>query len=205
MQVSDRMPEAKRIVLARHGPVSASLRTRIAGRQFAEFVDEWQASGIASTAIPSSESSSLAQAAAILVTSDLLRSMQSARLLAPNKPTMSDSVFREAQVPATFRSSVVLRRSTWIVMARFLWLCRSWPGIESRFAARERAGDAARRLEQLVDEYGSVFLVGHGYFNLLIARELRGRGWNGPRHPATRNWGTSTYLQSTTSKQSASR
>jgi broad specificity phosphatase PhoE len=197
------MSEAKRIVLARHGPVSASLRTRIAGRQFAEFVNELQASGIVSTATPSSESSSLAQASAILVTSDLLRSVQSAQLLAPNKPAISDSVFREAEVPATFRSSVVLRRSTWIVMARVLWLCRSWPGVESRFSARERAGDAARRLE-LANQRGSVFLIGHGYFNLLIARELRVRGWDGPRHPATRNWGTSTYLQSTVSKQAAS-
>ena len=204
MQISDHMSEAKRIVLARHGPVSASLRTRIAGRQFAEFVNELQASGIVSTATPSPESSSLAQASAILVTSDLLRSVQSAQLLAPNKPTLSDSVFREAQVPTTFRSSVLLRRSTWIVMARVLWLCRSWPGVESRFAARERASDAARRLEQLADQQGSVFLVGHGYFNLLIARELRGRGWDGPRHPATRNWGTSTYLQSTTSMQTPS-
>jgi len=195
MPISERMTEAKRIILARHGPVSSSLRTRISGHQFTEFVNELQASGLASNATPPLESLSLAQAAAILVTSDLLRSVQSAQLLAPNKPTISDSVFREVQVPATIRSSVVLRRSTWIVMARVLWLCRAWPGVESRFAARERAGDAARRLEQLADEYGSVFLVGHGYFNLLIARELRGRGWDGSRHPATRNWGTSTYLK----------
>jgi len=203
MQISDRMSEAKRIILARHGPVSASLRARIAGHQFAEFINELQASGLVSNASPPLESLSLAQAAAILVTSDLFRSVQSAQLLAPGKLAISDSVFREVHVPATFRSSVVLRRSTWIVIARVLWLCRTWPGIESRIAARDRAVDAARRLEQLVEQYGSVFLVGHGYFNQLIARELRARGWDGPRHPSTRNWGTSTYCQSATSKQSA--
>ena len=198
------MNEAKRIILARHGPVSVSLRTRITGHQFAEFIDEFQASGILSNASPPSDSSSLAQAAAILVTSDLFRSVQSAQLLAPCKYAISDSVFREAHVPAAFGSSVVLRRSTWIVIARVLWFCRTWPGIESRSAARVRAGDAARRLEQPAVQYGSVFLVGHGYFNHLIARELRDRGWDGPRHPPTRNWGTSTYSQPRISKRTAS-
>jgi broad specificity phosphatase PhoE len=200
MPTSNRMTEAKRITLARHGPVSVSLRSRIAGGQFAGFVNELQACGIASAPGPSSKSCSLAQAAGILVSSDLQRSVESAQVLAPGRPTVADGVFREAEVPAPFHSSFVLRRSTWIVMARVLWLCRSWPGVESRFVARERAGDAARRLEQLADQYGSVFLVGHGYFNLLIARELRGRGWDGPRHPAPRYWGTSTYFQSTTLK-----
>jgi len=198
------MPEAKRITLARHGPVSVSLRTRIAGHQFGEFVNELQASGVASTPGPSSESCSLAQAAGILVSSDLHRSVQSAQLLAPDKLALTDSLFREAQVPMTVPSFLALRRSTWVVIARVIWLFRSWPGVESRLAARERAVVAAGRLEELADQHSSVFLVGHGYFNLLIARELRGRGWYGPRHPATRNWGTSTYLQSTASKQSAS-
>ena len=193
MPISDRMTEGKRIVLARHGPVSVSLRARIAGHQFAAFINELQASGLVSNANPPLVSLSLAQTAAIVVTSDLFRSVQSAQLLAPGKLAISDSVFREAQLPAPFRSSVVLRRSTWIVIARLLWLCRTWPGTESRIAARGRAVDAARQLEQLVEQYGSVFLVGHGYFNHLIAHELRDRGWDGPRHPSTQNWGTSTY------------
>jgi len=203
MLTGECITEPKRIVLARHGPVAVSLRTRIAGHQFAEFIDELQASGIVSNVSPPTESSSLAQAAAILVTSDLLRSVQSAQLLAPGKCTIADSVFREAHVPATFRSSAVFRRSTWIVIARVLWLCRRWPGVESRIAARARAGDAARRLEQLVEQHRSVFLVGHGYFNQLIARELRDRGWGGPRHPSARNWGTSTYCQSAARCKSA--
>ena len=203
MHISKRMTKAKRIILARHGPVAVSLRTRIDGHQFAEFLNELQTSGIVSNTSPPLESSLSAQAAAVLVTSDLFRSMQSAELLAPGKPAISDSVFREAQVPAAFRSSVVFRSSTWIVIARVLWLCRTWPDVESRIAARARARDAVRRLEQLVEHYGSVFLVGHGYFNQLLARELRLRGWVGPRHPSTRNWGTSTYCQSATPKKTA--
>ena len=203
MHITKRMTEAKRIILARHGPVAVSLRTRIAGHQFAEFLNELEASGIVSNASLPLDSSSSAQAAANLVTSDLFRSLQSAQLLAPGKPAISDSVFREAQVPASFRSPIVLRRSTWIVIARVLWLCRTWPDVESRITARARARDAVRRLEQLVEHYGSVFLVGHGYFNQLLARELRLRGWVGPRHPSTRNWGTSTYCQTATSMQTA--
>lgn len=187
------MIETKWIVLARHGPSSVCLRGRIAGNRLGELVNQMQNSGIADHSEPPSEACALAQAAGILVSSDLARSRQSAGLLVPEKPALSESVFREAEVPTSFSGSIVLQASTWIVLARALWHFRAWPEVESRKAARARARDAATRLEELADQYRTVFLVGHGYFNQMIAAELRRRGWRGPRFPAKRNWGSSRY------------
>jgi diacylglycerol kinase len=78
-------------------------------------------------------------------------------------------------------------------LARTLWYLRRWPGVESPTEAQERARRAANLLEDLVAENKSVFLLGHGYFNVLIARELRHRGWRGPRFPRRGYWSTVTY------------
>jgi hypothetical protein len=192
------MTDANWIVLARHGRVSVPLRARIAGNQFAAFVDELQTCGIAAEFGPPSETCALSKTAGILVSSDLRRSVESAQLLTSASPTLSESVFREAEVPTMFRCSIALRCSTWIVLARLLWHVRSWAGVESPPAARARAAVAVSLLESLAEQHGSVFLVGHGYFNRFIAAELRRRHWKGARFPATGNWATSRYWRPAT-------
>ena len=41
----------------------------------------------------------------------------------------------------------------------------------------------------------SIVLVAHGGINKLIAKELRYRGWQGPRLPRSRHWGCTTYCR----------
>ncbi|MGB3766021.1 MAG: histidine phosphatase family protein [Phormidesmis sp.] len=41
----------------------------------------------------------------------------------------------------------------------------------------------------------SIVLVAHGGINKLIAKELRLRGWRGPRLPRSRHWGCTTYCR----------
>ncbi len=187
--------ESRWITLARHGPVAVHWQSRISGSGFAEFVEELQASGIVPGSEPTTATRELAREAGILVCSDQQRSVESGKVIAPTRPFLCESLFREAEVPTKFRTSLSFRANTWVVLARMLWYVRRWSGIESPSEARKRARQATSLLERLIEQEGSVFLVGHGYFNALVASELCRRGCRGPKFPSTQHWGATTYRQ----------
>jgi broad specificity phosphatase PhoE len=188
--------ESRWITLARHGPAAVDWQSRISGRSFAAFVDGFQLSGIVATSEPTADIRNQARTARTVVCSDLRRSVESARVIDPTRTCLRESLFREADIPTEFSTSLAFRASTWVVLARILWYIRRLPGIESPSDARERARSATSFLEHLVEQNGSVLLIGHGYFNTLIARELRQRGWRGPKVSSARHWSTSTYRPS---------
>jgi len=187
------MAEFQTITLARHGPVDVSWDSRIPGGKFASFAEGFRAAGIVPTSEPPSVPSQGAREAHTLICSDLPRAVESMRLIAPGRDYLQEAIFREAEVPTPFRASITLRAATWAVLARVLWYMRKWPGTESPREAQERAKRAADVLEALAAQNGSVFLLGHGYFNAAIMRQLRRRRWHGPKFPSTRYWSTVTY------------
>lgn len=187
------MTGTRTIVLARHGQVDVAWFVRIAGSSFAEFVRQFEEAGVVADAKPSEDARRHALETNILVGSDTRRAVESARALAPDRAFTSDALFREAAIPSVFHTRLPLRASTWAFVARALWYLGQWPGAESVGDTKARARRATSLLERLVDEHDSVFLIGHGCFNGFIARELRIRGWRGPRFPSVRYWGTSTY------------
>jgi broad specificity phosphatase PhoE len=185
--------ESRWITLVRHGPVDVHWQSRIAGGAFAGFMNAFQLSGIVATSEPTADARHQARKARILVCSDLRRSFESASMIDPTRTCLRESLFREAALPTEFQTSLSFRASSWLVLARILWYVRRWPGIESPSDACERARRATSYLEHLVERNDSVLLVGHGYFNTLVARELRRRGWRGPNLPNVGHWGTTTY------------
>lgn len=185
--------EFQTITLARHGPVDAPWRTRIPGVDFARFAHDFRVAGIVSTSEPHLATRQQARDAHTLICSDLPRAVESMQLIAFGRYYLQDALFREAEVPTPFRASIPLRAATWAVVARALWYIRKWPGTESPREAHERAKQAADVLEALAAQDGSVFLLGHGYFNAAIMRQLRRRGWRGPKFPSTRYWSAITY------------
>jgi len=50
-------------------------------------------------------------------------------------------------------------------------------GVESFSSAKRRAKQVSDELANLTDAHGRVVSVGHGFMNLLIARELQKAGW----------------------------
>jgi hypothetical protein len=69
---------------------------------------------------------------------------------------------------------------------------------ESLLNARDRAREAAAKLVQLAEEHHAVLLVGHGFINHFIAKELRSRGWLGPKKPGSGFWDYGVYEQAAT-------
>ena len=118
-----------------------------------------------------------------IVTSDLRRSIESAKLFFPNiEAAATDPLYREAELPAKLPlCGLAMRYAAAVVTARVLWMLGIHQQAESCAMAAARARRAAKALENRAMERGCVILVGHGFFNRLIARELKRAGWTASR------------------------
>ena len=64
---------------------------------------------------------------------------------------------------------------------------------ESLLMAMRRAKEASLELISLAKEKQSVLLVGHGFINYFIAKELLKQQWVGPSKPGGSYWDYGTY------------
>ncbi len=185
-------PEAPLIWLVRHGRPLFDDQRPIRGRDFADWVAGYDDAALDPDVLPSEKLCALARSAGCIATSTLRRSMESARVLDPTHSLLSDSNFREAEVPGLpFPMSWGPLR--WATLARLAW-CAGWsPGVETLGQARARARLGAERLDRLASEHGSVMLVAHGIINGFIATALRARGWSGPRAYGGDYWAHSRF------------
>ena len=86
-----------------------------------------------------------------------------------------------------------MRVPKWAVMARILWHAGYHPGIENYRKAKHRAGQAADILIAKARVEGATALVAHGYFNAMIGRELRQRGFLRTGSHRVRYWNAVIY------------
>ena len=109
-----------------------------------------------------------------IVTSDLRRSIESANSFFLNiEAAAADPLYREAELPARLPlCGLAMRYSAAVLTARVLWMLGIHQQAESYAMAAARARRAAKALENRAMERGCVILVGHGFFNRMIAREL---------------------------------
>ena len=65
---------------------------------------------------------------------------------------------------------------------------------ESLSAAKMRAKRASKILIKFAQEHKDVVLIGHGFFNILIAKELQENGWNSDGKASSKHWQSNTYI-----------
>ena len=202
------------ITLIRHGPPAVSLRQRVRGHQFRQFVARYDAAKIERQAQPPRAAKQVMSQADWVFASNRPRAMHTAELLGVPKSPVVDERFREIEFPVDFPRHFRFSALTWTVIALTLWRLGYSAQCEPLARARARARAAADMLEQQIDNPqpiasqsmtgqsatddqsgGSVELVAHGGINRLIAIELRRRGWQGPRLPRSQHWGCTTYCR----------
>ena len=187
-----------RIVLARHGRPAWDFRTPVGGHEFGDWRRGEDNAPLESSSAPPAALVELIHQAKCVFTSPLRRSRESAALLAPGAATVVDADFREAELPCEFHAGARLPPEVWGLFARSAWLCGWAAGVETFSAARARAAKAAAVLGARAARDGLVVLVGHGFMNILIARQLRAAGWRGPRLPSQKHWGFAIYERNDT-------
>lgn len=179
------------ITILRHGKPEFELVGNVRAKDLSKIALSYNRSGIVGN--PPKEIVDIASDHYFIVCSDLPRSLRSAKALGIAKIDSIDAMFRETGIPYFNNGSITLPLSVWIPILRGLWLMGFSKNGESFVAARRRAKSAAQRLVQLADEFEKVLLVGHGFINYFIAKELLSMNWVGPARPARGFWGYSVY------------
>jgi broad specificity phosphatase PhoE len=166
-----------RIVLIRHGKPAILTNPRTSHREFRSYIDDYEAAGLDPTSAPPEELQDLVGELTQIYTSGKPRAHDSAKALAPNAELIADPLFVEAPLASPRIPLLKMKVPKWAVMARILWHAGYHPEIENYRRAKHRASEAADILIQRAGKEGQTALVAHGYFNLMIGRELRRRGF----------------------------
>ncbi|HVZ27268.1 MAG TPA: histidine phosphatase family protein [Rhizomicrobium sp.] len=192
MSQPDPAPGA-RIILIRHGQPAIALRPRAGHREFHSYIDAYEAAGLDPQSLPPREIADLVKELNFVFTSGRPRAHESARALAPHAELAADPLFAEAPLASPRIPLLRMRVPKWAVVARLLWHAGYHPGIENYPAARDRAIKAAGILISKVAGGGQVALVAHGYFNAMIGRQLRKRGFQRSGSHRVHYWNAVIY------------
>jgi broad specificity phosphatase PhoE len=187
---------AMRIILIRHGRPAIELAPRTDHHGFRSYIDDYEAAGLDPSSVPPDELQDLVKELTAVFTSGRARSHESAKALAPRAELIADPLFVEAPLASPRIPLLRLKVPAWAVMSRLLWHAGYHPEIETYRSARTRACEAADILMARADRDGQVALVAHGYFNAMIGRELRQRGFARTGSHRARYWNTVTYERS---------
>lgn len=168
---------AQRIILVRHGRPAIETAPRTGHHGFRSYIDDYEAAGLDPGSAPPEELQDLVGELAAVFTSGKARAHESAKALAPNAELIADPLFVEAPLASPRIPLLRMKVPKWAVVSRILWHAGYHPEIEDYRRAKARASDAADILMARAREEGRAALVAHGYFNLMIGRELRRRGF----------------------------
>jgi len=182
-----------RIILIRHGQPAIETSPRTGHHGFRDYIDAYEAAGLSPESVPPEELQDLVKELTAIYTSGRPRSEESARALAPNAELIADSLFVEAPLASPHIPLLRMTVPKWAVVSRILWHVGFHPEIENYRRSKHRAGEAANILETRARREGITALVAHGYFNLLIGRELRRRGFRKSGSHRVRYWNAVIY------------
>ena len=143
--------------------------------------------------LPPEESIQQSISCNVAICSNLPRSLKSAEALGFKNIHVSDSIYREIDLPHFKRGSIALPLTAWIVLFRVMSILGFSPNGESISMAKKRARLAASNLIQKAHEFERIVLVGHGFINYFIAKELISRKWIGPSKPGNKYWECAVY------------
>ena len=131
----------------------------------------------------------------IVITSDLKRAIKSGKRLNVALPIISDSLFCETDLPIPLAKwrGLKLNPNIWAIVLRMLWLSDYSNSGESLKDAKIRAKKASKFLIECAFQHVNVVLVGHGFFNKLLGKELKKSWWNGKKKTNSSHWGSATY------------
>ncbi len=182
-----------RIILIRHGRPAIPTAPRTSHREFRTYIDDYEQAGLDPDSVPPDELQDLVGELTAVFTSGRKRSDDSAKVLAPNAELIADPLFDEAPLASPRIPILKMKVPKWAVVARILWHAGYHPEIENYRKAKHRAAQAADILMHRARAESTAALVAHGYFNFLIGRELRHRGFKKSGSHRARFWNAVIY------------
>lgn len=196
-EIPDR-PRARRpgaIILARHGEPALSRKVKLSAKEYRDFWAQYEVLGLLPGQTPPEKLAGFVATAGTLVSSTRLRSIESAAALAGGRQVIQHDVLIEAPLPPPpWPNWIRLSPSVWGFLARFWWwFFNHHEGQETRIAAEVRAGEAADLLIGYAERGEDVVVLAHGFFNFMIGRALRRRGWKLMASEGYKYWSTRRF------------
>ncbi|NBB35010.1 histidine phosphatase family protein [Pseudomonas sp. BC115LW] len=174
----------------RHGQPKGVNVDKVSALEMKDWIEHYNRSEITQQPVPNA-SLRLAASATVIASSNAPRALTSVQALGL-KPVRVDAIFCEAQLPFGHWKRPRLSPFTWAFILRILWLCGYSGDVEPANTARMRARKAAELLQSLSSE-GSVLLLGHGFMNKIIAKQLVKDGWVRHQRNGSQYWSAAVY------------
>ena len=157
------------IIIYRHAEPLVTGNEIIFGHDFPLWVLRYNESGIVKIAPKGKKEK-------IVFTSNLKRSIETGKHI--GREIIQSPVFREAEVPLIKFPSIQINAKYWLSLSRVLWLLGLQTKCESFRSAKQRATQIVEKLSSKLSNHQRVVLVGHGFMNGLVKKELIHRDWS---------------------------
>jgi broad specificity phosphatase PhoE len=183
------------IVLARHGEPALSRKVVLSAAEYRDFWAKYEVLGILPGQTPPETLTKLVASAGALLSSTRLRSVESATALAAGRTFVQHEMLIEAPLPPPpWPAWIKLSPKVWGFLARvWWWFFDHHEQGESRAAAETRADRAADLLIGHAEDGEDVVVLAHGFFNYMIGRALKRRGWKLVASEGYKYWSTRRF------------
>jgi broad specificity phosphatase PhoE len=185
------------LLLVRHGRSAHVVTGWLDVHGVRRWMAAYDAAEIALEHAPPPELEALARDAALVVASDLPRTVASAVRLAPEREIVRTPLLREVPLetsdyPLPALGGMRLPFRAWGMVWGSRWLMaylrnQPPPGVSPAELARAEEA-AAWLLEQATRADGRVVVVTHATFRVVLAQALVRHGWRGPQERSYREW-----------------
>lgn len=178
------------IVLARHGEPALSRKCTMTSAQYRDWWGRYEIGGLRAGQTPPAALLATAEGAGAIYASTRRRAQETAAAVAAGREVMSDALFIEAPLPPPKAPNwLKLSPRWWGVVSRFWWHAfNHHEGQETRAQAEVRADQAAALLIARAESGQDVLVLAHGYFNHMVGRSLKARGWRLTQNQGFRYW-----------------
>lgn len=183
------------IVLARHGEPDIHRKVMLTAHGYREYWSRYEQLGIRPGQTPPALLIEQTARAGVIISSVRNRSIESALALAAGREFARTPLFVEAPLPPpNWPSFVKMSPKIWGFIARFWWwFFNHHEGQETRRQAEARADQAADMIIDLARDGQDVVVLAHGFFNFMVGRALRRRGWRLTANQGWKYWSTRRY------------
>jgi broad specificity phosphatase PhoE len=166
------------ITLARHGEPALSRKVRLTSAEYRDWWARYEVGGLKPAQTPPSGLVATAGEAHVIVASTRRRAIETAQALAGDRVFTRDDDLIEAPLPPpALPAWIRLSPRQWGVIARCWWYVNHRHGEETQAEAKTRADLVATALIGRAETGDDVLVLAHGFFNLMVGRSLRRRGW----------------------------
>ena len=190
-----RQSEQKKIILIRHGKPILQPQPPLSSADFGKWLSKYNEASIDENVSPNTTTRQIVESSEIIISSNLKRSIESAKILGITKKHIVDKTFEEVGMPYNSWVFPKMPPTLWIILNRTLWFLGYSKNCESYQDAKSRSIECAQKLQEIVKENHSIALIGHGFMNRFIGKQLLNAGWLGSKRPQSGYWKASIYLK----------